>query len=561
MNTPRRTALTTLLMAAICSALLSCTRGEDWNGPQSRTERRSLENLKQSLPETICVYDPAEYFPVGSRGGSGEPVSVSSRNLDYGHASFLSVGEYDYIQIPVRASTPLSRATVRFHRFTDGSDGAWAADSRAYLITQTARDSVSDSRISLVTIIPHPNHMREGELDSLDFFYKGYFNAVFLYSDLDGRITKVETYVRGIPYRLGCISGIPADSSALVSVVPEEKDVSQDTLASPVRLSEWLNAIYVVADGPDNSDDGWDDDGGVQYPWLGETQWPNEGGGSGHGGGNDGNDDEAALTTTVRIHVVDRGIITGTGTYRFGQVISCTASPLYYGDTQTSEFVGWSGHINSSSPTITFVLQPTFLSREVSLTATFHNYSPCATGEKRDPLLEMEILGSSGSGITGGRFGKDVRKDKYGNPKEHSGIDLSCPVGTPVFATISGKVVAIRTEFKNGETWDEYQNRGGKAAKPTFSAGNSVYIQGTINGRTYTTVFWHLTDVFVEVRDVVEVGSIIGTSGRTGNASHVGCAGPHLHYQVQDSNWERVDPEEFIHTVFDSAGKQTNPCY
>ena len=60
MNTPRRTALTTLLMAAICSALLSCTRGEDWNGPQSRTERRSLENLKQSLPETICVYDPAE---------------------------------------------------------------------------------------------------------------------------------------------------------------------------------------------------------------------------------------------------------------------------------------------------------------------------------------------------------------------------------------------------------------------------------------------------------------------------------------------------------------------
>ena len=70
----------------------------------------------------------------------------------------------------MRASTPLSRATVRFHRFTDGSDGAWAADSRAYLITQTARDSVSDSRISLVTIIPHPNHMREGELDSLDFF-------------------------------------------------------------------------------------------------------------------------------------------------------------------------------------------------------------------------------------------------------------------------------------------------------------------------------------------------------------------------------------------------------
>ena len=113
----------------------------------------------------------------------------------------------------------------------------------------------------------------------------------------------------------------------------------------------------------------------------------------------------------------------------------------------------------------------------------------------------------------------------------------------------------------NGETWDEYRRRGGKAAKPTFSAGNSVYIQGTINGRTYTTVFWHLTDVFVEVRDVVEVGSIIGTSGRTGNASHDGCAGPHLHYQVQDSNWEEVDPEEFIHTIFDSAGKQTNPCY
>ena len=206
------------------------------------------------------------------------------------------------------------------------------------------------------------------------------------------------------------------------------------------------------------------------------------------------------------------------------------------------------------------MLQPTFLSREVSLTATFHNYSPCAAGEKRDPLLEMEILRSSGSGINGGRFGKDVRKDEDGKPKSHSGIDLSCPIGTPVFATISGKVVAIRTGFVNGVTWDKYEKRGG-ISRSTFNAGNSVYIQGSINNSTYITAYWHLTDIFVKVGDIVQVGSIIGTSGRTGNASHDDCAGPHLHYQVMDSNWDEVDPEEFIHTVFDAAGKQTNPCY
>lgn len=73
-------------------------------------------------------------------------------------------------------------------------------------------------------------------------------------------------------------------------------------------------------------------------------------------------------------------------------------------------------------------------------------------------------------------------------------------------------------------------------------------------------VYWHLSEVLVKTNDRVEVGTIIGTSGNTGNASDSGSAGPHLHYQVQDSNGERLDPEELIYTIFGDDGKQTNPC-
>lgn len=548
-----------LTSAAVIALSLSCTRHEDELGLLNKEELKTLESLRQSLPEALCVYDPAEYFPDGTKGGSEEAVSVGRNALDYDHASFLSTEKYDYIQVPVHANTPLSCATVRFPEFTDGSAGAEAGEGKTFLVVQTAKDSASDSRINIVTIIPHPNFMREGELDSLDFFYKGYFNAVFFYSDLDGRITKVETYVHGIPYRLGHVAVGSALDDLIVSVAPESGTKGTDPVCSPVPLDNWLNAIYVVADAPDNPSGGWTNDDDIEYPWLGETQWPNEGIGGGSGGDGDREEGESGYspTITVRINVVGRGLITGTGSYNFWEMIRCTASPLSYGETETSEFIGWSGYITSAEPSITFILDPTFLSREISLTATFHNYSPCATGEKRDPLLEMEILGTLGSGIKGGTFGDSVRRYEDGSPKSHSGIDLSCPIGTPVFSTTSGVVVAIRTGFKNNVSWKEYS---GKASRRTFNAGNSVYILSSINGQSYTMVYWHLSEVLVKTNDRVEVGTIIGTSGNTGNASDSGSAGPHLHYQVQDSNGERLDPEEFIYTIFGDDGKQTNPC-
>lgn len=58
-------------------------------------------------------------------------------------------------------------------------------------------------------------------------------------------------------------------------------------------------------------------------------------------------------------------------------------------------------------------------------------------------------------------------------------------------------------------------------------------------------------------------GDIIGQSGNSGNASNDGCAGPHLHYQVQiwrNDSTVYLNPEDYIYSILDDDGKQTNPC-
>ncbi len=99
--------------------------------------------------------------------------------------------------------------------------------------------------------------------------------------------------------------------------------------------------------------------------------------------------------------------------------------------------------------------------------------------------------------------------------RPHLGIDYGAPVGTPVQAIGSGRVV--------------FAGRQG-------GAGNLVHIAHA-NG--YETMYLHLSRMFVRAGDRVEIGKTIGLIGQTGLAT-----GPHLDFRIlqrgQYKNFEKL---------------------
>ncbi|AFA49823.1 phage tail tape measure protein [Acetobacterium woodii] len=96
--------------------------------------------------------------------------------------------------------------------------------------------------------------------------------------------------------------------------------------------------------------------------------------------------------------------------------------------------------------------------------------------------------------------------------KYHEGIDIGVPEGTPVGSAGAGTVIQAG--------WN-----GGY--------GNSITID---HGNGLETLYGHLSEVLVNVGDLVAQLQTIGLSGNTGNST-----GPHLHFSVIKDG-EQVDP-------------------
>jgi murein DD-endopeptidase MepM/ murein hydrolase activator NlpD len=94
----------------------------------------------------------------------------------------------------------------------------------------------------------------------------------------------------------------------------------------------------------------------------------------------------------------------------------------------------------------------------------------------------------------------------------HNGLDFGVVVGTPVKATMDGKVISAG--------WNDQ------------GYGNLVIVE---NG-AYRTYFAHLSSIPVAVGDTVTAGSTVGLSGNTGHST-----GPHLHYEIRKNNVP-IDP-------------------
>ncbi|PZD71331.1 Lysostaphin [Acaryochloris thomasi RCC1774] len=110
--------------------------------------------------------------------------------------------------------------------------------------------------------------------------------------------------------------------------------------------------------------------------------------------------------------------------------------------------------------------------------------------------------------------------------------DLASPIGTPVYAMQSGRVIGI---------YDRYPDTGGGREKS--NKFNYVYLE---HDDGYRSVYVHLQQEFrkaitLAVGDWVEVGDLIGLSGNSGWSG-----GPHLHVEVQQPG---DSPRRFTTTV------------
>lgn len=148
------------------------------------------------------------------------------------------------------------------------------------------------------------------------------------------------------------------------------------------------------------------------------------------------------------------------------------------------------------------------IARELALsTATYRTFSE-ATAIPTRFILPVAGRYSSPFGL---------RRFFNGEPRNpHSGIDLAAPLGTPIRAPASGRVIA---------TGDFYYN------------GNTVFLD---HGQGLVTMYCHLDGIAVQPGQAIEAGQNLGTVGATGRVT-----GPHLHWSVS-LNDARVDPLLFL---------------
>jgi murein DD-endopeptidase MepM/ murein hydrolase activator NlpD len=166
-------------------------------------------------------------------------------------------------------------------------------------------------------------------------------------------------------------------------------------------------------------------------------------------------------------------------------------------------------------------------SPQTVLTSGIQVFVPGGTGEQIswNPTVERSPGGSNGAGGTisfapgepgscgpqpnPGGFGSWTRPVNgytwvQGFTAWHTGVDLSAPVGTPVNAALGGTVI-----FRG---WNN------------FGYG---YLVVLAHG-PFTTVYGHLSDIYVRCGQSISPGQTIGAVGNTGNSS-----GPHLHFEIR----------------------------
>ncbi len=135
-----------------------------------------------------------------------------------------------------------------------------------------------------------------------------------------------------------------------------------------------------------------------------------------------------------------------------------------------------------------------------------HLYIPCGrlTDLERSLFIGTGFMSPLETGRRTSGFG--MRRNPYNNREYefHSGVDISCPVNTKIYASRDGKV-----------TFSGYME----------GYGNLVILSHEYGYQSY---YGHLKTNMVKAGDNVARGKLIALSGNTGRTT-----GPHLHFEVR----------------------------
>jgi len=140
-----------------------------------------------------------------------------------------------------------------------------------------------------------------------------------------------------------------------------------------------------------------------------------------------------------------------------------------------------------------------------------------------DTTPEKDALGKIRTNDINADVGKyGLTRKENGTKKEHPGLDINAPIGTPNVASESGTVT-----------------EKGLAG----IAGERIVITHADGSKEYHC---HLSKYDVKTGDRVDAGQTIGKTGISGNASKYE---PHLHFALIDKNGKRVDPAVWLNDM------------
>lgn len=133
--------------------------------------------------------------------------------------------------------------------------------------------------------------------------------------------------------------------------------------------------------------------------------------------------------------------------------------------------------------------------------------APAFAAASSIPMVATKVSIPSRVPVDGFRLTSDYGMRTHpvlGGRRSHKGIDMSAPVGTPVYAPADGMV-----------------------GKAEWFSSYGLYIQ-VEHGGDLQTRYGHLSRLNVAAGQFVRKGEVIGYVGSTGRST-----GPHLHYEVR----------------------------
>lgn len=119
--------------------------------------------------------------------------------------------------------------------------------------------------------------------------------------------------------------------------------------------------------------------------------------------------------------------------------------------------------------------------------------------------------------INNNTFGM-VRRRADGSPRPHQGWDFYAPIGTPCVAIADGTVVAVR-------------NSGALGLQVIVEFHHDFDGNGT-KDRLFAA-YTHLSKASVKVGQKVNMGSVVGLTGDSGNAKGMRGVDAHLHFEIR----------------------------